>query len=132
MSEDTWRIALEGRDDLRKYGNKDALLLFALDLHENIDDIALIANDSLIDHCNDKKCDLIYINSELGKIIIAQGYWSEQNDRSFAPASKVSDLKTAVSWLLRGDLASLPNSLKNEADQVRKSIESNEISSIDI
>jgi hypothetical protein len=131
VAEDTWRGALEGREDLKKYGN-NAVLLFALALHQDIDDIELVANDALTDSRNDKKCDLVYVSPERGKIIIAQGYWSERDDRASAPANKASDLNTAVSWLLGGDLAGLPENLRNAADQVRESIASNEISSIDI
>lgn len=131
MIVDSWRGAFNGRDDLQRYGN-NAVLLFALALHQDIDDIELVANDALTDDRNDKKCDLVYVNTERGKIIVAQGYWSAKEDRPAAPANKASDLNTAISWLLGGNTDSLPESLKNAAEQVRAAISDNEISSIDI
>ena len=131
MTADSWRGALDGRDDLKRYGN-NAVLLFALALHQDIEDIELVANDVLTDDRNDKKCDLVYVNTERGKIIVAQGYWSVKDDRAAAPANKASDLNTAISWLLGGDTDSFPESLKNAADQVRAAICDNEVSSIDI
>ncbi|MGC6482659.1 MAG: AIPR family protein [Synechococcus sp.] len=130
MTSEAWLSALKGRSDLTRYGN-NAVLLFALEIHQDIDDIQLVANDALTDGRSDKKCDLVYVNAERGKIIIAQGYWS-QRDRPSAQANKASDLNTAVTWLLSGDLGDMPENLSNAAEQVRESINSNYISSIDL
>ena len=96
MTVDNWKSALEGRTDLSKYGD-NRILLFALGLHQGIDDLDLVANDALTDGANDKKCDLVYVNTEREQLIIAQGYWS-QKERAAAGANKASDMNTAVSW----------------------------------
>ncbi|MEM6456460.1 MAG: hypothetical protein AAF772_15320, partial [Acidobacteriota bacterium] len=97
-----WKVALDGRSDLKQYGHNQ-LLLFALQLHEAIDDIHLVAAEYLTDGRNDKKCDLVYIDSESGKVIIAQGYWSDKVGRASAPGNKASDLNTACAWIFGKD-----------------------------
>ena len=50
----------EGRDELkRKYGD-NSLMLYALQLRFDIDDILSVASEALTDGHNDKKCDLIF------------------------------------------------------------------------
>lgn len=127
---DTWKAALSGREDLAKYGD-NRLLLFALALHQDVDDLELLANDILTDGANDKKCDLVYVNPERGQIIVAQGYWAK-GDRAEAPANKASDLNTALTWLLGGETETFPEALRNAAEQVRSSLANGEASTIHI
>lgn len=47
-----------GRSLLKNEFNSNSLMLYALELRFNIDDIFDVAADSLTDGCNDKKCDL--------------------------------------------------------------------------
>ena len=88
----TWQDALAARDDLNTFQD-NRLLLFALQMHETLEDIALVAQDALTDGSNDKKCDLVYVDSEVGRAIIAQGYMSADVTLREAPANKASDLK---------------------------------------
>ena len=88
---ETWEAVLANRTELAEFG-PNKLLLFALELHQNIDDIELVANDVLTDGPNDKKCDLVYIDPETGKVIVAQGYWTTSDADKSAPANKASDL----------------------------------------
>jgi len=119
------------RDDLQKFG-RDALLLFALQLRFGIEDIDLVANNSLTEGADDKKADLVYIDSEMGRAIIAQAYMSEDVSKKGAPANKASDLNTAVSWLLTRPLGELPESLKTHAEELRQAIRDGAIKSINI
>lgn len=51
----------EGRDELKtKYGD-NSLVLYALQLRFDINDIMAVASEALTDGHNDKKCDLIYV-----------------------------------------------------------------------
>ena len=63
--------AFEVRDDLKQFGS-DALLLFALQIQFALDDIELVALNSLTEGYNDKKSDLIYIDTEGKLAVIAQ------------------------------------------------------------
>ncbi|MDY6979175.1 MAG: AIPR family protein [Pseudomonadota bacterium] len=126
---ESWEAALSGRSELEQYG-ENKLLLFALDLHQEIDDIDLIANDVLTDGPNDKKCDLVYVNRETGKVIIAQGYWAKSMTKKQAPANKASDLNTAATWLLSLH-TEIPDILKSVAEQLHAALLDQEVSSIE-
>jgi hypothetical protein len=60
MSEFSFLKAFEVREDLEQYGD-NALLLYALELKYNIDDIRSVAVQALTDGNNDKKCDMVYL-----------------------------------------------------------------------
>lgn len=127
----SWQAALDGRTDLEKYNN-NRLLLFALQLHQDIEDIDLVATEALTDGSNDKKCDLVYRDPERGKIIIAQGYWSQSVDKKEAPSNKASDLNTAVSWLLSRKYDTMPETLRAAAEELESSLMADEINSFEI
>ncbi|MGJ4734781.1 AIPR family protein [Leptospira levettii] len=124
--------AFEEREDLKSYGD-NALLLFSLILRFGLDDIQVIANDALTDGNDDKKADLVYVNSDEGYAIIAQGYMAKMpTTKKSAPSNKASDLNTAVTWLLSQDPATLPTDIKSAALQLRKSILDKEIKRIEL
>lgn len=124
---------LATRTDLKQYGS-NALLLFTLQLKYDIDDIHTVAESCLTDGSDDKKCDLVYIDRDLGVAIIAQGYFStSKNVSSEAPRNKATDLNAAVSWLLASDPASIKNeAVKNAAYDLSSAIMANEISRLEI
>ncbi len=122
---------MNGRTDLDAYTD-NRLLIFALQLHEGIEDIDLVATEALTDGSNDKKCDLVYTDPELGKIVIAQGYWSSRPGRPEAPANKASDLNTACAWLFGRDYVSMPPELKSVAEEVEARLDVDEVSTIEI
>lgn len=117
--------AFRSRDDLEAYGN-NALLLFVAQLRLGFDDIDSFASNSLTDHYNDKKCDLVAVTSDKQRIILAQGYMSEKS-RLAAPANKASELNTGVSWLLSGELDQLPDALRGAAAEVRDALEGGDV-----
>jgi len=119
--------ALETRDDLLVYGRGNAIALFALQMQYNIEDIEAVAAVAVTDGFNDKKCDLVYVDRADGRIIIAQGHASEKHQLKSAPANKASDLNTAVSWLLSGEIDSLPAPLRSAAIEVRSALQNDEI-----
>ncbi|MEU1901724.1 AIPR family protein [Nocardiopsis dassonvillei] len=121
--------ALRGRSDLLKYGKGNALMLFSLQLKFGIEDIDSVAAVALTDDKNDKKCDMVYIDRDNGIIVLAQSYHSERS-RKGAKANKASDLNTAASWLLAGDLSTLPEALKSAAIEVRDALGKDEINEL--
>ena len=124
--------SFESRDDLAKYGD-NSLLLYALQLRFGIEDIDSVASDALTDGANDKKADLVYVNSDEGYAVIAQGYMCRDTaKKKAAPANKASDLNTAVTWLLSQDEKNLPEEIKSAALQLRKAILDNEIEKIEL
>jgi hypothetical protein len=123
--------ALCAREDLAEY-RSNALLLFALQLRFGITDIEGVAAVALTDSANDKKCDLVFVDRDGGRVVVAQGYMSSREDLQAAPANKASDLNTAVTWLLTGELESLPEVLRSAAQEVRDAIENDQISEFHI
>lgn len=117
--------AFRSRSDLARYGD-NALLLYALELRHNIDDIHAVAAESLTDGADDKKCDLVYIDRDRRLAVIAQGYVSSK-PRHAAPANKASDLNTAGSWLLSANRSELPTAIRSAAKELRSALNDNEI-----
>jgi hypothetical protein len=98
-----------------------------LQLRWGITDIEGVAAEALTDASNDKKCDLVYVDRENGRVVVGQGYESSRADLTAAPSNKASDLNTAVTWLLSGDLDGLPEVLRSAAEEVRDAIQQDEI-----
>jgi hypothetical protein len=126
--------AFDSRIDLKQYG-VDALLLFALQLKFGIEDIDIIASNCLTEGGEDKKADLIYIDYDAGRAVIAQAYIAESllgkgGKPKTAPANKASDLNTAVPWLLSRAIGDLPENLKSHAEELRRAISEGVIENI--
>jgi len=121
MTTTTHQVALDARPDLRRYGD-NAHLLFALELKFQIDDIHTVAANALTDGNDDKKCDLIYVDTDNGYIVVAQGYASRDPNRPAAPAQKATDLNTAAAWLLGRPIEELPERLRSAAKEVRDAL----------
>lgn len=113
--------AFQSRDDLAAYGD-NALLLFVAQLKLGFDDVDTFASNSLTDGSNDKKCDLVAVVGDTQRVILAQGYMSTKDKVGEAPANKASDLNTAASWLLAGELDKLPDGLRSAAQEVRDAL----------
>lgn len=122
---------IDTRTDLQKYGN-NALMLWALQIRYQIDDIDVFSASYLTDNFDDKKCDLIWVNRDEGFAVIAQDYHKQDTTRSTeAPACKASDLNTAIAWALGNeDLASLPKAIRSGVADIRDAIEEREINQI--
>jgi hypothetical protein len=103
---------------LAKYGD-NALPLFALALHLDVEDLASFATESLTDHSSDKKADIIYISEAEGVAFVAQGYTAKEWAKQDAPANKASDLNTATAWLLQAPVNEVPETIRPHAKLLR-------------
>jgi hypothetical protein len=120
---------LEADKTLSQYGN-NALPLFAVALHLDVEDIASFATDSLTDHPADKKADIIYINEAEGVACIAQGYTAQEWGKQEAPANKASDLNTAAAWLLQRPIEEVPDAIRGHAKLLRDGLEKKTITKV--
>ena len=119
------------REDLKTVYGDNALLLYALQLRFDIEDIISIASVALTDGHNDKKCDLIYVDRESGVAVIAQAYnKSKPQDSDLAPANKASDLNTAAAWVLTSDMSIVPEQIREAVIDLQEAIKAGEISSL--
>ena len=109
--------AYSERSDLKLYG-KNSLLLFALQLRFQIEDVISLASSSLTAGGQDKKADLVHLDEEEGLAVIGQSYFSENFDKPEAKANKASDLNT--------------DSLQTHAKELRRLIEDGKIEKIQV
>ena len=121
----------QGRDELKdKYGD-NSLMLYALQLRFDIDDIMSVASEALTDGHNDKKCDLIFTDRELGIAVVAQAYNKKNfQEGDLAPSNKASDLNTAVAWIFASDINEVPEQIKESVLDLQEAIKNEEISTI--
>jgi len=123
-----WKEAFASRDDLKEYGD-NALGLFALALRFGIEDLETVAANSITDGSDDKKCDIVHVNTDEEYAVIAQCYMSSKEKES-APANKASDLNTGVGWLLQRDIGELPLRILSAAQELRAGISEGNIKSL--
>lgn len=97
----------------------NALPLFAVALHLDIEDLATFITESLTDHPADKKADIIYINEAEGVACVAQGLTLQEWGKQSAPANKASDLNTAAAWLLQTPIDDVPDAIRAHAKLLR-------------
>lgn len=117
------------RNDLQL--TDDAIALFALQLKFSIEDIQTVASESLTGGGDDKKCDLLYLDTEQQLAVIAQAYISKKN-KNAAPANKAADLNTAVAWLLSREIQDLPQALRGRAVELREAIKDGSVKQVHI
>jgi hypothetical protein len=114
---------------LASYGN-NALPVFAVALHMGVEDIASFAMESLTDHSQDKKADIIYIDEADGIACIAQGYCAQDWGKQEAPANKACDLNTAAAWLLQRPINEIPDVIRPNAKLLREGLEKKTINKL--
>ena len=131
MEQYTFLEDYKGRDELKsKYGD-NSLMLYALQLRFDIDDIMSVASETLTDGHNDKKCDLIFTDRELGIAVVAQEYNKHNAQESdLAPSHKASDLNTAAAWIFASNVDELPTQIKESVLDLQDAIKNEEISTI--
>jgi hypothetical protein len=123
--------AFAKRTDLQKFA-PNALGIFALQLRFGIDDPEELA-DSITDGEGDKKVDVFYVDDEFGVAVIVQAYESEDPDKVNPPLNKVTDLNTAVSWLINpSTIDGLRPEIESAAAQLAATLEDGLITSIEI
>lgn len=125
-----WEEALRARNDLDAYGD-NAVGLFALALRFHIDDLHSTAANSITDGSDDKKCDILYIDSDEQVVVVAQCYRSLKQ-RLSAPANKASDLNTAISWLFHRPVKEVPLRIRDAAKELRSAVEDHTVAELQV
>jgi hypothetical protein len=120
MNNPDWVIAYEALRD--EFGlTDDAIGAFAIQLRFNLDDLKELAAESIVGGGEDKKCDVFYLDRELGIVVLAQSYVA-QVAKQAAKANKASHLNTAVSWILNADIDDVPEGLKARTQELRDAL----------
>ncbi len=130
LSKFTFKPAFD-LDAERKFG-ANSLLIFALGLYTQAEDLRALAADALTDGGGDKKCDACIVDTEEERAIIVQSYCSQDWGLPEAKANKADDLNTAVTWLLSMRLEEVPERIRSKAQDLRLALDEGKISRIDI
>ena len=121
----------EGQKNFKEDYKDNALLLYALQLRFDIEDIDAVAADALTDGANDKKCDLIFVERDLGVAVVAQAYNKvNPNMDDTAKGNKASDLNTAAAWVFKDEVEKVPSTIRDAVIELREAIKAQEISTI--
>ncbi|MBR7193517.1 AIPR family protein [Gordonia sp. SCSIO 19800] len=124
--------AFASRDDLAQF-HPNGLLLYALELRFDLEDVAAIAATSITDGKGDRKCDLVYIDAETSVAVLGQGYLAADASKPEAPSNKAADLGIAASWVLGNERpADLSSGLRTAATELHEAIERGEVDSIEL
>ena len=120
-----------GRKNLNELYGNNSLLLYALQLRFEIEDIDSVAADAHTDGADDKKCDLIYVDRESGIAVVAQAY-NRLNPKleDMAKQNKASDLNAAAAWVFTEDISQLPNTIKDAVLDFQDAIKEHTISTV--
>lgn len=120
-----------GRRHLEEVYEDNALMLYALQLRFDIEDIDSVAAEALTDGPDDKKCDLIFVERELGIAVVAQAY-NKQNPQitDLAKENKASDLNTAAAWVFSDESNKVPNTIKDAVIDLQKAIKEQTVSTV--
>jgi len=116
---------------INMYKEDGAYLCWVMALYLNQNDVFDLALTCLTDRSNDKKIDFIDLDLGLGKLSIAQGYYS-QKEKDVSPSNKASDLNTAGAWLVSGSLDDIPEYLREIIKDCREAIDNDEVSIIEL
>lgn len=121
----TWKAAFKQFAETLELGS-DGIGLFAIDQRFGVDDVRTAAAESITGGGDDKKLDVIYLDTNRGLLVVAQCFESPVTKQS-APSNKASDLNTAVAWLFNAELANVPEGIRGRVAEVRDAIESDSI-----
>lgn len=129
---DGLEVALQERVDLDQYGSNKRLL-FALQLTFDVEDISTVAATGLTDSSNDKACDLLYIDRDAGRVVLAQGYEAQNTAQLQAPAGKAASLHQAVNWLFsKTQPVGVPDALLGAWRELHDALEDDAIGDVEI
>lgn len=121
----------KGRKDLIELYGDNSLLLYALQLRYDIEDIISVASDALTDGSDDKKCDLIYIDRDSGFAVVAQAYMKKNPlETDLAKVNKASDLNTAASWIFARNIDDIPDRIKDAVGELQDAVKEGDINTI--
>lgn len=121
----------KGRKELIELYGDNSLLLYALQLRYDIEDIISVASEALTDGSDDKKCDLIYIDKDSGYAVVAQAYMKKEPlETDLAKENKASDLNIAASWIFTRDIEAIPERIKEAVKVLQDAIKEGDINTV--
>ncbi|MBT0731116.1 AIPR family protein [Rosenbergiella nectarea] len=118
------------REDLAPF-NENKIAAFGIELCFGIDDPIATLMPAVTGGGDDAKIDILYVNRDMGVIVVCQAYQS-QNLRKSAKGNKGTDLGHAMSVLLSTDEADLPPGVSPHILDARDAIRHGDIRAIHV
>ncbi|HCO6115375.1 TPA: AIPR family protein [Escherichia coli] len=131
LSDSSFWSALQQRKDLEKYGNLNCAL-YAIELHNNIDSIELIAPDIITEGGDDENIDILMTDRESKQIYLIQSYQSTIFRPQGAKPSKAQETAYAETALLSADIENIPLRIRDQVKDARDALRNNEIEKINV
>ena len=113
------------------YSANMAFPVWAMGLYLDNSDLLTLASENLTDSGDDKKIDFLRVDTDLRKVFIVQGYYTEK-DKDAPPSNKASDLNTAAAWFNCGDVSGLTLPLRELINDARHAIANNDVDTIEL
>lgn len=113
------------------YSVNMAFPVWAMGLYLDNSDLLTLASENLTDSGDNKKIDFLRVDTDLRKVFIVQGYFTEK-EKDSPPSNKASDLNTAAAWFNCGDVSNLPSPLCELIKDAREAIIQNEVDTIEL
>jgi len=127
----SYKAAWRSSSKCQNYG-RSSLLLFALSIRYNIDDIDSLAATSLTEGADDKCIDAIFLDSDSNETaVIIQSYVTDDETKPEAPSSKAADLNTAITWAFNLPLERVPDRIRPNVEALREALSNNEIENVE-
>jgi hypothetical protein len=131
LTDSSFWLALQQRKDLEKYGNLNCAL-YAIELHDNIDSIDLIAPDIITEGGDDENIDILMTDRERKQIYLIQSYQSSIFRPQGAKPSKAQETSYAETALLSADITNIPLRIRSQVSDARDALRNNEIEKINV
>ncbi len=131
LTDSPFWLALQQRKDLEKYGNLNCAL-YAIELHDNIDSIDLIAPDIITEGGDDENIDILMTDRERKQIYLIQSYQSSIFRPQGAKPSKAQETSYAETALLSADIQNIPLRIRSQVSDARDALKNKEIEKINV
>ncbi|WP_434747470.1 AIPR family protein [Pantoea sp. Lu_F5_004] len=131
LTDSSFWLALQQRKDLEKYGNLNCAL-YAIELHNNIDSIDLIAPDIITEGGDDENIDILMTDRESKQIYLIQSYQSSIFRPQGAKPSKAQETSYAETALLSANIENVPLRIRDQVKDAREALKNKEIEKINV
>lgn len=131
LNDSPFWVSLQQRTDLQEHGNLNAAL-YALELHNSINDIMSLAPDIITEGGDDENIDLLYVDLYSASIYVIQSFQSPIFRSQGARPNKARDSSYAVTALFTMSIDDIPNRIREQVIEAREAIRADLIKNLHI
>ncbi|MDK9773240.1 hypothetical protein [Vibrio sp. B181a] len=131
LSDSTFWVALQQRDDLEAFGNLNAAM-YAIELHGQYSDMSSIASEIITEGGDDENIDILFTDEDNARIYMIQSFQSPHLRQQGARPNKARDSSYAVTALFDMELDQIPERIRSQVSNARAAISEGKIHTIHI